>query len=129
MKSPDFREKTAEWINEAKREDKWWSRGKRPVCMIVGVLLCEDVDLYVDINEEEKRVTEGEIALGTVAEIVAGSQGIPVISGGVGNASAVPAWSSLPSRHSCPTTGKLPISWPSSPWRRLLSAICCYRSH
>jgi hypothetical protein len=88
MKSPDFREKTAEWINEAKREDKWWSRGKRPVCMIVGVLLCEDVDLYVDINEEEKRVTEGEIALGTVAEIVAGSQGIPVISGGVGNASA-----------------------------------------
>jgi hypothetical protein len=46
MKTQDFREKTAEWINEARTQDKWWRRGQRPVCMIVGVLLCEDVDVH-----------------------------------------------------------------------------------
>ncbi|KAL2432857.1 hypothetical protein ABEF95_015565 [Exophiala dermatitidis] len=75
-----FKETVAEWLSERR-----WNRlkPKHSACLIVGMLLCQDVT--VARSEEDARTTEagGGIPLGTVAQTMAAAHGVGLATQGV----------------------------------------------
>ncbi|MCJ1333888.1 hypothetical protein MMC10_010594 [Thelotrema lepadinum] len=82
-RSEDFQDEVPEWVNE-----KRWLRTKYQVCLVVGLLMCQDVVVAASDEERKDREAKGEMPLGTIAECAAASQGVLLSSGGVGNVSA-----------------------------------------
>ena len=82
-KSEDFQEMVSEWVN-----DKRWGRTKYQVCLVVGLLICQDVIVASSDEEIKDREAKGGVPLGTIAECVSASQGAPISTGGVGDISA-----------------------------------------
>jgi hypothetical protein len=82
-KDEDSMQTVADWVKE-----KHWRKAKNQVCLVVGLLLCEDV--IVTQSEEEVRALEvqGVEPLGTIIEYAAASQGVPISTGGTGNVTA-----------------------------------------
>jgi hypothetical protein len=80
-KDDEFKHKVAAWASEK----DFWGRGKRQVCLVVGVLLCEDV--VVAKSDEEVKTLRGTLGapLGTVIEEIALSHGVPISTDGAGN--------------------------------------------
>ena len=54
------------------------------------MLLCQDVEIAADADDARQRANRGEVPLGTIAEVVAASQGMPLPTGGVGNVQVEP---------------------------------------
>jgi len=79
----EVKDQVTEWVNEKHR-----LRHRYKVCLIVGLLLCQDVVVAASEQEIHERVARFEAPLGTVAEAVAASQGVPMSLGGIGNTSA-----------------------------------------
>jgi hypothetical protein len=55
----------------------WTSRYRPPVCLVVGIMICEDVDLSFNETHAQEREANGQLPLGTI--IVAA--GVPNIIG------------------------------------------------
>jgi hypothetical protein len=80
----EFRERVTEWL----AEKSWRGRPKYPVCLVVGLLMCQDVVVTASDEEARQRELRGEVPVGTIVEAAAASQGIPLQTGGAGNVAA-----------------------------------------
>jgi hypothetical protein len=82
-KDEESMQTVADWVNEKRR-----GRAKYQVCLVVGLLICEDV--VIAESDEEVRALEarGVEPLGTIIEYAAASQGVPVSTSGTGNVTA-----------------------------------------
>ena len=76
-KSEDFQEAVAGWVNQ-----KRLGRAKYQVCLVVGLLICQDVIVAASDEEAREREARGGIPLGTIA-----SHGAPISTGGGGDVS------------------------------------------
>lgn len=81
----DLKSTITEWMKM--REVRSLKR-KYQVCWVVGVILCEDTELSSLENTTGDREIRGEVPVGTVAELAAASQGVPLSTGGLGNLGA-----------------------------------------
>lgn len=81
-KSEDFQEEVPGWVN-----DKRWGRAKYRVCLVVGLLICQDVIVAASDEEVRDRKASGGVPLGTISEFVSASQGVPISTSGVGDVS------------------------------------------
>ena len=80
----EFKETVTDWLKEKRK----WGRARNTVCLVVGLLMCQEV--FVAASDEQARACakEGQVPLGTVVEAVAASQGAVVSTGGIGNMTA-----------------------------------------
>lgn len=80
--SDDFQTLVPEWVNE-----KRFGRRKHQVCLIVGLLLCQDVE--IDYSETAERGHEfgASVPIGTAVELTAASHGVPNPTNGAGDTS------------------------------------------
>lgn len=81
LKDEEFQETVAEWVGEKKR----FGRAKYQVCLVVGLLMCQDIVVATSAEDARDRQARNEVPLGTIAEVFAASQGVPVSTGGMGN--------------------------------------------
>ena len=82
LKDEEFQETVVEWVGEKKR----FGRAKYQVCLVVGLLMCQDIDVATSAEDARDRQARNEVPLGTIAERVAASHGVPLSTGGIGNA-------------------------------------------
>jgi hypothetical protein len=81
---PDFTPKVTEWLGQKRMLGL---KAKYDVYLVVGLLTCQDVEVAASNDEVRQRRRGFESPLGTIVEAAAASQGIPVITSGVGNVS------------------------------------------
>ncbi|KZZ92017.1 hypothetical protein BBO_09559 [Beauveria brongniartii RCEF 3172] len=83
IKIKTFRQKVTKWLRE--RTMFGFGAPKHQVCLVVGILLCQDVSVAISKEEETKFEAGGQLPLGTVAEAVTASRGAPIQLKGAGN--------------------------------------------
>jgi hypothetical protein len=79
----EVRQKVPQWLGS-----RWKIKSKVLVCLITGILFCEDVVFSVTKEEEREREANLDAPLGTVLATVANTHGIPAASRGTGNIGA-----------------------------------------
>lgn len=79
----DFQENVPEWLQE-----KHWGRKKYQVCLVVRLLMCQDVDVTASDEEAKDRIARGEVPLRTVTGYVAAAHGVPGPTSVAGNISS-----------------------------------------
>ena len=78
----EVQENVPDWVHEKSRVRR---KKKNQVCLVVGVLICQDVFVATSDEEEKDFLARNEAPLGTVTEIVAATHGVPPTTGGTGN--------------------------------------------
>jgi hypothetical protein len=82
-KDEESMQTVADWVKEKRR-----GRAKNQVCLVVGLLICEDVVVAESDEEVRELEARGVEPLGTIIEYAAASQGVPVSTSGTGNVTA-----------------------------------------
>ncbi|GAM91352.1 hypothetical protein ANO11243_094010 [Dothideomycetidae sp. 11243] len=75
--------KLGEWFQE--KEGFVRKKPKNVVCLVVALLLCQDVDIAETSKEAEDRERQGQVLLGTITEQTAAVHGVPLKTNGTGD--------------------------------------------